>query len=80
MEDGVAELEAVDLHVGGLLRVDVGEQWLRVYLPQGGCGNSVVRLVSNLQHRFDASLTFADTDLQAALKGITHHWRPDLSN
>ena len=71
IEDGVAELEAVDLHVGELLRVDIGMNWLRVFLPQGGCGNSIVRLVSNLQHRFDAILSFADSELQAALRGTS---------
>jgi hypothetical protein len=70
IEDGVAEIEAVDLHVGQVLRMDIGKQWLRLYLPEGNCGNSVVRLVSNLQHRFDASLTFGDSVLQAALKGL----------
>jgi hypothetical protein len=71
IEDGVAELEAVDLHVGELLRVDIGTNWLRVFLPKGGCGNSIVRLVSNLQHRFDAILSFADSELQAALRGTS---------
>jgi hypothetical protein len=71
IEDGVAELEAVDLHVGEVLRIDIGEKWLRLYLPKGGCGNSVVRMASNLQHRFDATLLFADPELQAALKGIS---------
>ena len=42
-----------------------------MYLPHGGFGNSVVRLASNLQHRFDAILSFADSELQAALKGIS---------
>ena len=77
IEDGVAELEAVDLHVGGLLRVDIGVNWLRVFLPQGGCGNSIVRLASNLQHRFDAILSFADAELQAALQGASRPSRKD---
>jgi hypothetical protein len=77
IEDGVAELDAVDLHVGGLLRVDIGTDWLRVFLLQGGCGNSIVRLTSNLQHRFDAILSFADSELQAALQGISHASRTD---
>jgi hypothetical protein len=76
MQDGVVELEAVDLHVGQPLRIDVGEQWLRLYLTKGDCcGNSVARLASNLQHRFDAALTFVDPDLQAALEGIA----PDIA-
>ncbi len=71
MQDGIVEVEAVDLHVGQCLRIDVGEQWMRLYLTKDSCGNSVARLASNLQHRFDAALTFADDEIQAALKGIT---------
>lgn len=76
LHDRTVELEAVDLHVGQTLRVDVGEQWLRVYLMQGSCGNSVARLASNLQHRFDAALMFVDPEIQAALQGIS----PDSLN
>lgn len=71
IENDIAEVEAVDLHVGELLRFDIGTRWLRLYLPQGNCGNSVIRLVSNLQHRFDAALTLGNPDLQQALKGIS---------
>ena len=54
--EGVAEVEAVDLHVGQRLRFDITAEWLRVYLFEGGCGNTVTRLVSNLQHHFDTAL------------------------
>lgn len=69
--DGVAEIEAVDLHVGECVRIDVGSSWLRIYLPEGACGNSVARLASNLQHRFDADLSFADPKIDTALKGAS---------
>ncbi|HEU0089927.1 MAG TPA: hypothetical protein VFQ77_20140 [Pseudonocardiaceae bacterium] len=65
--DAVAYVEAVDLHVGRRVRVDVGSRWLRVYLEQGGCGNTVARLISNLQTRFDSALSLRDPELQAAL-------------
>ncbi|MEV1109748.1 hypothetical protein AB0I95_13975 [Micromonospora sp. NPDC049751] len=64
---GIAEVEAVDLHVGQRLRFDIGDVWMRVYLEQGGCGNTIARLVSNLQHRFDAALRLADPDLDEAV-------------
>lgn len=65
---GEAQVEAVDLHVGEQLSLDIGEQWMRVYLRNGVCGNTVARLVSNLQQRFDAALSFTDPELQAALQ------------
>ncbi len=69
IRDGIAEVEAVDLHVGQQLSIDIGDQWVRLYLGKGGCGNSVARLASNLQHRFDSSLEFVDPALQTALTG-----------
>ncbi|HVW81102.1 MAG TPA: hypothetical protein VHB69_09215 [Mycobacteriales bacterium] len=67
VEDDVVEVDAVDLHVGQRLRMDVGHDWMRVYLERGSCGNTVARLVSNLQHRFDSGLELSDPALNAAL-------------
>ena len=64
--DGVAAVDAVDLHVGHRLRMDIGPTWMRVYLERGACGNTVARLVSNLQHRFDSALEIVDSELNAA--------------
>lgn len=66
--DDLAEVEAVDLHVGQQLRFDITTRWLRVYLYEGGCGNTVARLVSNLQRSFDGALSMVNEDLQALLK------------
>ncbi len=63
-----AEVEAVDLHVGQQLRFDITSDWLRVYLFEGGCGNTVARLVSNLQHHLDGALSVVDDELDARLK------------
>jgi hypothetical protein len=71
ISDGVAEVDAVDLHVGQRLRMDVGKDWMRVYLEKGSCGNTVARLVSNLQHRFDSRLKLSDPQLQSAMQANT---------
>lgn len=63
-----AEVEAVDLHVGQQLRFDVTPEWMRVYLFDGGCGNTVARLAANLQHHFDGALSIVDDELDAGLK------------
>jgi len=70
-QSGIAEVEAVDLHVGRKLRFDIGEDWLRVYLFEGGCGNSVARLIANLQHHFDGALALPDPELAMALELAT---------
>lgn len=71
-DDGVAEVEAVDLHVGQRLRMDIGATWMRVYLERGSCGNTVARLITNLQHSFDSRLSLSDPDLQAAMTADVH--------
>ncbi len=70
-EDGVAEVEAVDLHVGQQLRFDIAPDWMRVYLFEGGCGNTVARLVSNLQHHLDGKLQILHPGLDATLRVST---------
>ncbi|WP_105975873.1 hypothetical protein [Streptomyces geranii] len=66
-KDDVVYVDAVDLHVGQQVRMEIGRQWMRVHLEPGGCGNAIARLVSNLQHRFDSRLEFVDPSLQSAL-------------
>jgi hypothetical protein len=65
----VAHVEAVDLHIGRRLSMEVGHDWLRLYLTAGTCGNTVARLISNLQARFDGALALTNPDLQAAASG-----------
>jgi hypothetical protein len=52
--DGQWEANAVDLHVGHPLRLEFTSKWMRVLLGSQTCGNTLARLVANLQHRFDA--------------------------
>jgi len=48
------EANAVDLHVGHTLRLEITPDWMRILLGERTCGNTLARLVANLQHRFDA--------------------------
>jgi hypothetical protein len=62
-----ASVDAVDLHVGERLYVELGEDWMRAYLGAGTCGNTVARLISNLQTRFDGALSLTQRGLQEAM-------------
>jgi hypothetical protein len=53
------EANAVDLHVGQTLRLEVTARWMRVLLSERTCGNTLARLVTNLQHRFNAQTHLA---------------------
>lgn len=68
LEGGRAEVQAVDLHIGQRIRLEVFPELIRVFLFEGGCGNTVARLVTNLQHHLDGALSFADPELDAALR------------
>lgn len=50
------EANAVDLHVGHPMRMEISPEWIRVMLGPHTCGNTLARLVANLQHRFDARI------------------------
>ena len=41
--DDVATVEAVDLHVGQRITLDIGREWMQIYLRAGCCGNTVAR-------------------------------------
>lgn len=43
------DVEGIDLHTGDPFSVELTKQWMRVYLPQGTCGNVVARLLTNIQ-------------------------------
>ena len=58
----------MDLHVGQRLRFDVTNDWLRVYLFEGGCGNTIAGLASNLQHHFDGALYILDKELDSSMR------------
>lgn len=53
-------VEAIDLHVGSMLRFELYSEYIRVFLPKHSCGNSILRLYTNLQHHFDAMVRVED--------------------
>jgi hypothetical protein len=64
-EEEVAWVEAVDLHTGAPLRMDLTPSWMRIYLGHGLCGNTLARFITNLQRAYDASLSYFDDDSSA---------------
>jgi hypothetical protein len=50
---------AMDLHVTNRITFEVTPDFIRVYLPDGSCGNTVVRLYTNLQHYYDSKVILA---------------------
>ena len=67
VDERYGECDAVDLHVGACLRVEAYPDCLRVQAYEGACGNTIARLVSNLQHHVDGALSLSDPELNALL-------------
>ena len=58
------QIVCVDLHTGDNLNIEISPHLIRVYLPKGACGNTVLRLFSNLQHYFDSAIKLNDEKLR----------------
>ncbi|HWX94049.1 MAG TPA: hypothetical protein VNY29_15585 [Terriglobales bacterium] len=50
---------ALDLHVTNRITFEIAPGFMRVYLPHGSCGNTIVRLFTNLQHYYDSQVVLA---------------------
>jgi hypothetical protein len=53
-------VNAIDLHVGKRMTFEVSPEFMRVYLAPGGCGNSLARLYTNLQHHYNSQIEAVD--------------------
>lgn len=56
IQDGYYKITAVDLHAGTTINFDIGDSLMRVYLFKGSCGNTIMRLLTNLQVHYDARI------------------------
>jgi hypothetical protein len=50
------QIEGVDLHTGSRLRFDVTPNYMRIYLGPRACGNTVARLLRNLQAHINSTI------------------------
>ena len=49
LDDGYFDVLGIDLHSGGSMNFEVARDFMRVYLSEGSCGSTVLRLLTNLQ-------------------------------
>ena len=54
LDKNFIKVNAIDLHTGDELNLELTSEWFRVYIPKGSCGNSVMRLFTNIQHFYDS--------------------------
>ena len=55
IDDDYYKVRAVDLHNGDKVTLEIGSNWIRIYLYEGACGNTALRIFSNIQHYYDPS-------------------------
>lgn len=53
--DNFVAINAVDLHTGSKLNIEISNNWIRLYLLKGSCGNTVARFYSLMQHYYDSN-------------------------
>ncbi len=54
LDKDFVKINAVDIHTGHELNLEATPEWIRIYLPQRSCGNTVLRLFTNIQHYYDS--------------------------
>ncbi|MDL0143641.1 hypothetical protein [Halobacterium salinarum] len=62
MEEDYYTIAGVDMHTGDKIDFEVCPDWMRIYLPNGSCGNVVLRLYTNIQHYYDSKSTLEGED------------------
>jgi len=56
VREDYVQIEAVDLHTSSKLRLDLTPEYMRLYLGPEACGNTVARLLRNLQSHVDSTI------------------------
>ena len=54
LEPDYVKVCAIDLHNGDKIDFEITPEWLRIYLPAKACGNTVLRLITNIQRYYDS--------------------------
>jgi hypothetical protein len=56
------QADAIDLHTGDPLNLEISSDMLRIYLPSEACGNTILRLYVHLQQFYDSDITCDELD------------------
>ena len=61
------QIEAVDLHTASRLRLDATPHFMRIYLGPTACGNTVARILRNIQGHVDSTVSLSIPAEEAAV-------------
>jgi len=68
INDQHIRVSGIDLHIGKKLDFEITPEFMRIYLPENTCANSVIRIITNLQHYYDSRLDAQDSDGKSLLE------------
>ena len=63
ISEGYYGVAAVDMHEGSAVNFEIADDMMRVYLYEGSCGNTLARIFTNLQLRYDTRIECRELDL-----------------
>jgi len=63
ISEGYYSVLAVDLHEGSSIDFEIADDMMRVYLYRGSCGNTMLRLFTNLQLRYDTRIACEELEM-----------------
>lgn len=65
---GHFRVAGIDLHVGSAVNFELSREYMRVYLTPKSCGNTAIRLFTNLQHYYHSLIEARDASEQPAFQ------------
>lgn len=54
IDDEFVKVVGIDLHNNDPLDIEITPNWIRIYMNKGACGNTVMRLLANIQRHYDS--------------------------
>jgi hypothetical protein len=58
--DDYYKIRGTDLHNNDSFTLEIKRDWIRLYLPEDACGNTALRIFSNIQRYYDAEASFGE--------------------
>jgi hypothetical protein len=72
LADDYYKIRGTDLHNNDSFTLEIKRDWIRLYLPDDACGNTALRIFSNIQRYYDAEASFGEqSDPKNSKIGLT---------
>lgn len=62
LDEGYWKVKGIDLHNNDKYTIEICPEWIRLYLDEEACGNTALRIYSNLQRHYDSGATMEVLD------------------